>query len=80
MRHDHEFSTYHPEGPKLGGRVMDTFGVEKLLWGSDMPSCEMMTTYRHARVLFESQGTFLTPDDRSAILGGNLERLYPPSA
>ena len=79
MLHDHEFSPYHPEGPKLVSRLMDTFGVEKLLWGSDMPSCEMMTTYRHSRLLFESQCEFLTQDERSAILGGNLERLYPPS-
>ena len=40
-------------------------------------SCEQVVTYRQSMVLYETQCAFLTSAQRAAILGGNLERLYP---
>ena len=55
-------------------RLIDELGVEKLLWGSDMPCCERHLPYR--RWVDAIRGAdFLTTRQRDAILGGNLERL-----
>jgi predicted TIM-barrel fold metal-dependent hydrolase len=78
MLYDHEFPPYHPEAPKIVRTLIENLGVDKIVWGSDMPSCETVTTYSQSKVLYESQCEFLTQKQRDAILGGNLERLYPP--
>ena len=80
MIYDHEFSPYHPEAPKIVRTLVKEVGAEKLLWGSDMPGCEKVVTYRQSRVLFESRCDFLTEKQRADIMGGNLERMYPPTA
>jgi len=77
MSWDHEFPPYNPELCKVVRRLAEEIGADKLLWGSDMPSCELYVTYRQSRVLFETQCDFLTPEQRMGILGGNLAQLYP---
>ena len=77
MSWDSEFPPYNPDLCKVVRTLVEHVGVEKLLWGSDMPSCEQVVTYRQSMVLYETQCAFLTPAQRAAILGGNLERLYP---
>ena len=42
-----------------------------------MPACERTVTYEQSLFLFQTQCGFLTDEDREAILGGNLQRLYP---
>ena len=42
-----------------------------------MPCCERTVTYKQSLLLFQTRCDFLSEDERAAILGGNLERLYP---
>ena len=77
MNADHEFPPYNPELQQVMRDLGDSIGVESLVWGSDMPACERTVTYRQSMTLFESRCPFLSEGDRTAILGGNLSRLYP---
>ena len=77
MNSDYEFPPYNPELHKLIHHLIDAFGVETLVWGSDMPACERTVTYQQSMLLFRTQCDFLSDDDRAAIMGGNLARLYP---
>ena len=77
MNSDAEFPPYNPELCEVVRTLVEEVGAEKLMWGSDMPACERTVTYRQSMVLFETQCDFLTAEQRAAILGGNLERLYP---
>jgi predicted TIM-barrel fold metal-dependent hydrolase len=56
--------------------LVEEVGAEKLMWGSDMSACERTVTYSQSMLLFQSRCDFLTAEQRAAILGGNLERLY----
>ena len=77
MAFDHEFHPYHPEIPNVVRTLGDDIGAEKLMWGSDMPSCEEVVTYRQSQLLWRTGCDFLTDSERDGILGGNLARLYP---
>lgn len=54
----------------------DTFGLERLLWGSDWPVCllaaDYQTTFRTVREAFGP----LTAVERAAVFGGNAVRCY----
>ena len=57
-------------------------GSERLqmLRAQDMPSCEEVVTYRQSYSLWSQRSflPFLTDDQRAAVLGGNLGKIYPP--
>ena len=77
MNGDAEFP---PHSPPLSGVVrtlVEEVGADRLVWGSDMPCCERTVTYKQSLLLFQTRCDFLSEDERAAILGGNLERLYP---
>ena len=78
MLYDHPFPPAHPRAPEIVRELVQNIGAGKIVWGSDMPSCETVTTYRQALVLYGEYCDFLTGPQRQAILGGNLARLYPP--
>ena len=77
MHGDAEFSPHSTEVQGVVKTLVDELGVEKLMWGSDMPACERTVTYKQSMLLFQTQCHFLTHDQRAAILGENLARLYP---
>ena len=77
MNLDAEFPPHNPELYKVIGTLVQEVGAEKLMWGSDIPSCLRIVTYPQSMLLFQTQCDFLTAEQRAAILGGNLERLYP---
>ncbi len=77
MAADLEFPPYSSDLREVVRALVNRFGAEKLTWGSDMPCCERTVTYRQSRILFDTQCEFLTADQRAAIMGGNLEKLYP---
>ena len=77
MSYDYEFPPYNPEIWKVVRTLVDEVGAEKLMWGSDMPSCEEVVTYRQSLILWRTQCDFLTDTQRAAIMGENLARLYP---
>lgn len=76
MNSDYQFPPYNPELREVVRQLVDEVGAERLVWGSDMPACERTVTYAQSLFLFQTQCDFLSNQDRAAILGGNLERLY----
>ena len=77
MASDYEFPPYNPDIHEVVRQLVEEVGAESLVWGSDMPACERTCTYKQSLVLFQTQCDFLSDEERAAILGGNLERLYP---
>ncbi|MEX0320459.1 MAG: amidohydrolase [Ruegeria sp.] len=56
--------------------LLDTFGAERLIWGSDWPVCTLASSYER---WLEATDILLADLDRaaqSAILGGNATRAY----
>lgn len=78
MLHDVEFAPYHPPASQVICDLSESVGAHKLMWGSDMPGCEKVTTYRQSRILYETQTDFLSNDERAGLMGGNVQKLYPP--
>ncbi|MDE2824306.1 MAG: amidohydrolase family protein, partial [Chloroflexota bacterium] len=77
MSSDYEFPPYNPKVHEVVRELVEEVGAESLVWGSDMPACERTCTYKQSLILFQTQCDFLSDRERAAILGGNLERLYP---
>ena len=55
--------------------LYDTFGPERLYWGSDYPVCLRNMTYRQAIECFRSHCSFIGEADQALIMGENLRRL-----
>ena len=56
--------------------LLDTFGPDRLVWGSDWPVCTLASSYGQ---WVEATGELLSglaEDETSAILGGNAARAY----
>ncbi len=70
-----------PEYPFAEGQEMlrqwrDEVGVEKLMWGSDMPYCGgSWCTYRQAVDYIRLHCDFLSRQEKDLILGGNVAEL-----
>lgn len=56
-------------------RIVDAFGPNRLLWGSDAPVSTQQISYRATIDLVRSGLNFLADDEVANIMGGNLERL-----
>lgn len=54
-------------------RVFDSFGPERVIWGSDLS--RIHHPYRDCVAHFAEALPWLTPDERSLVMGGNLRRL-----
>ncbi|MEA2547443.1 MAG: L-fuconolactonase [Chloroflexota bacterium] len=58
------------------GDVVDWFGIERLLFGSDWPVCLLAASYSGVvEGLHEALGA-LSTDDEARIMGSNAERIY----
>lgn len=55
--------------------LYETFGPQRLYWGSDYPVCRQFMTYRQALECFRSHCGFISDADQALILGENLQRL-----
>ena len=77
MASDSPYPPYNSNLDKLVEDLINEIGIEKLMWGSDMPCCERTLSYKQSLVLYKEKCEFLTQDQRDLITGGNLERLYP---
>ncbi|MCY4081201.1 MAG: amidohydrolase family protein [Caldilineaceae bacterium] len=55
--------------------LYDTFGPERLYWGSDYPVCLRNMTYPQAIECFRSHCSFIGDADQALIMGENLRRL-----
>jgi L-fuconolactonase len=56
--------------------VLNAFGADRVLFGSDWPVCELAGTYADVLGLVEGLLSGLSDDERSKILGGNAARVY----
>jgi predicted TIM-barrel fold metal-dependent hydrolase len=72
----------YPEAQTLIRGLRDKFGVEKLIWGSDMPNVERFCTYRQSLDYVRRYCSFLSEEEKEKILGTNLMdlcRIHPPN-
>jgi len=65
----------YPEAQALIRGLRDAFGASKLVWGSDMPNVERFCTYTQCADYVRRYCEFLTGEEKSRILGGNLDRM-----
>jgi predicted TIM-barrel fold metal-dependent hydrolase len=65
----------YPEAQSLIRQMRDLFGVDRLVWGSDMPNVERFCTYTQCVDYVRRYCTFLTASEKDAILGGNIAAL-----
>jgi L-fuconolactonase len=57
-------------------RLLELFGPERLLWGSDWPVVNLAGGYDVWRALTSEALQGLKPTERAAVLGGNAARVY----
>ena len=88
-RHKHTFlkmSAFYALGKKappyldlvpMIRRVLDAFGVERLMWGSDSPyQLGGENTYEASMALVRDRLDFLTPGDRQWLLKRTAEKVF----
>ncbi|MDE0695436.1 MAG: amidohydrolase family protein, partial [Boseongicola sp.] len=56
--------------------LLDTFGPDRLVWGSDWPVCTLASSYGRWVEVAGELLSGLAEDETSAILGGNAARAY----
>jgi L-fuconolactonase len=56
--------------------VLDRFGAERVLWGSDWPVLRLASDYGRWLALSETLLAGLSPAQRAAVFGGNALRFY----
>ena len=56
--------------------LLDTFGPQRLIWGSDWPVCTLASSYDRWVDTTETLLATQTDADRVAILGGNAANFY----
>ena len=56
--------------------VLDHFGPQRLMIGSDWPVCTLAGSYADTIAVVTEYISFLSASERDAILGGNAARFY----
>lgn len=56
--------------------LVDCFGPERLIWGSDWPVCRLAADYADWAAATESLLSGLSARERNMIMGGNAARVY----
>jgi L-fuconolactonase len=56
--------------------VLEAFGPERLMIGSDWPVCTLSADYRSTMSLVVDYANALSADSRDGILGDNCARFY----
>lgn len=64
-----------PEGQEMLKQFCVRVGIEKLMWGSDMPYGSMWCTYKQAVDYVRLHCDFLSQAEKDLFLGGNVARL-----
>ena len=57
-------------------RVIDAFGVERSLWGTDFSRLPDTCTYRQAVTMFTQELDFLRGDDLEMVMGKSIARFF----
>lgn len=56
--------------------VVEAFGVDRLMFGSDWPVCLLAATYREVKGIAVQYFAGFSPAEKEAIFGGNAMRFY----
>ena len=56
--------------------VVESFGVDRLMWGSDWPVCLLAGSYEEVREVIAEYLVRFSVDERTAIFGGNATTFY----
>lgn len=56
-------------------RILDSFGVERCMWGTDWTRAVELLSYEQGVEAFR-QGDWLSDSDRAALMGSNAQRIY----
>ena len=56
--------------------VFDSFGVERLMFGSDWPVCTLSGSYSQVVGIVETYIAALSADEQAAVMGGNATKFY----
>jgi L-fuconolactonase len=56
--------------------LLEHFGAERILWGSDWPVCEMICSYQEWFRLSLTLTWRLSPEERKAVFGGTARTAY----
>ena len=56
--------------------VLDIFGPERVMYGSDWPVCRLAGSYSSVKRALEEALPPLTERERAAVFGGNAIRFY----
>jgi L-fuconolactonase len=72
-------TTHALDTPDVLPRLVEVFGADRVLWGSDFPQVQDRP-YPELVALGRSAADALTPEERDAFLGGNARRLFPALA
>ena len=57
-------------------RVLDIFGPERVMYGSDWPVCLLAGSYGEVKRALEEALPPLSDGERAAVFGGNAIRFY----
>ena len=57
------------------GRIFDAFGIERCLWGTDWTRAVALVSYAEGVETFRATD-HLSDAERSALMGGNAQRIY----
>jgi predicted TIM-barrel fold metal-dependent hydrolase len=66
----------YPDLHDLTARLVDAFGPERTMWGSDWPWIDAEPGYGPTRRLVDLVLAHLSDDERGAVLGGTASRLF----
>ena len=58
-------------------KLYDAFGSKRLMWGTDWPLVENFCGYAKALALVRDEMKFLNDEDKSWILSGTIQRVWP---
>ncbi len=57
-------------------QTYDRFGIDRLVWGSDMPNVDRYCTYRQSYTYLAERCDYLSDAECAALFGGNLLSLF----
>jgi L-fuconolactonase len=61
---------------RYAARLLELFGPERLMWGSDWPVCTLAASYAEVLELARAALGSLTEAERAAVLAGTATRVY----
>ncbi len=74
MGKEHEYP--YSKAQQMTKHLFDTFGPERLVWGSDMPNVERYCTYAQSLNYVKNYCDFLSDSDKELILSKNLAKIF----